>query len=790
MSGTDITAYEGLELSPQHAVKVGSSAISREVAEARGYRTIHVKRDLASLGFSRSQQIVPTLLVPVWGVAGEAALYQHRPDVPRQRKDTGKIVKYETPDGSRMAVDVPPGARSRIGDPKVPLWITEGVLKADAAVSAGLCCIALLGVWNWRGTNADSGKTALADWESIALNDRQVYIAFDSDVMTKRAVHDALKRLGGFLQRRGALVNYVYLPQGESGAKVGLDDYLASGGTASVLEKLARAEAAEPEELNRVWPSPQDPMAVARRYMRSFSRDSVPLLRRWRNSWMQWETTHWTEADDATVRSELYGALEHAVWDGLDKDGYPVEMPWQPNKHKIANVNEALAAVTHLPDKINPPAWLARAGTRSAHPDTTCIVACSNGLLDVTTRKLLPHDPSFFNVVSVPFDYEPGATAPLWEEFLRELWEDDPDSVSALQEWFGYVLSGRTDIHKIMLIVGPTRSGKGTIARIVKLLVGGDANVVGPTLASLGGQFGLEPLIGKPLAIIGDARATANSTVAVERLLMVSAHDTLSVDRKNRLSWNGELPTRLMMLSNELPGFGDASGAIVNRFLVLTLQNSWLGREDKDLSKKLAAELPGILNWSLDGLVRLDENLRFAEPKSSDDAVITMLDQASPISAFVRDCCDTGPGHEVPVDDIFEAWKMWCDDSGRRPGTKQTFGKMLNAARPSLRRVQPREDDSRYRAYQGIRLNDTWAKLLGRRSGGSWGGVSADRVPPRSEPPATTPPPPPEHPPARGGTREDLTRPQLPPGSTPAEQTFGDDAAPGFFSADEGEWTG
>lgn len=234
------------------------------------------------------------------------------------------------------------------------------------------------------------------------------------------------------------------------------------------------------------------------------------------------------------------------------------------------------------------------------------------------------------------------------------------------------------------------------------------------------------------------------------------------------------------MLSNELPGFGDASGAIVNRFLVLTLVNSWLGKEDKDLSAKLAAELPGILNWALDGLARLDEHLRFTETTPSDDAVITMLDQASPISAFVRDCCDTGAGHEVPVDDIFTAWKLWCDDNGRRAGNKQTFGKALNAARPGIRRVQPREDDARYRAYQGIQLNDTWVKLLAlaRQPDGSCGEVSADRVPPRAEPS----PPPPEPPPARGGTRENLTQAQLRTGNAPAEP------AGGFYPADEGEW--
>jgi putative DNA primase/helicase len=99
----------------------------------------------------------------------------------------------------------------------------------------------------------------------------------------------------------------------------------------------------------------------------------------------------------------------------------------------------------------------------------------------------------------------PEPRARLASVFLNELWPEDADAVAALQEFCGYVLSGRTDQHKILLLVGPLRGGKGTIARILKSLVG-DGNCAGPTLASLGTNFRMSPLIGKPLAIVSDAR--------------------------------------------------------------------------------------------------------------------------------------------------------------------------------------------------------------------------------------------------------------------------------------------
>lgn len=227
-------------LRPQHAALIRASAISDEVARERGYFAALTIQDLKRHGFAEPQCRVPALGLPVWGVDGAIGLYQARPDTPRLDPKTGKPIKYETAKGSRMVLDVPPRARRFLGDPTTPLWITEGIRKADSAVSNGIdCCLALLGVWNWRGGNADGGKVALPDWESIALNGRDVYIAFDSDVMTKREVRGALSRLKAFLESRGAHVYLVFLPPGAGGAKQGLDDFFAAGGTVADLHTRA-----------------------------------------------------------------------------------------------------------------------------------------------------------------------------------------------------------------------------------------------------------------------------------------------------------------------------------------------------------------------------------------------------------------------------------------------------------------------------------------------------------------------------------------------------------------------
>lgn len=223
----------------QHWKFLRERAVADEAARERGYQSARRKSDLERLGFGRAQQLTPTLVIPVWSVRGAVESYQLRPDTPRLN-EKGKARKYEMKADSRMLLDAHPrltrlregGKVALIADPSVPLFITEGIPKGDAAVTVGLCCIALLGVWNFRGTNDAGGKTALADWESVALNGRIVYIVFDSDVMENPKVHAALVRLKALLESRKATVKLVYLPDAEHGQKLGLDDFIAQQKTA------------------------------------------------------------------------------------------------------------------------------------------------------------------------------------------------------------------------------------------------------------------------------------------------------------------------------------------------------------------------------------------------------------------------------------------------------------------------------------------------------------------------------------------------------------------------------
>jgi putative DNA primase/helicase len=220
----------------------------------------------------------------------------------------------------------------------------------------------------------------------------------------------------------------------------------------------------EPAVLGGLLPSPSAPMEVAHELLLARHTDAsgAMTLRHWRGGWWQWQGPRWFERTQRGVASDAYHFTEHArYWAG------DTIKPWAPNRNKIANLLDALAAIVYLPEEVSMPSWL----DGTAYDGL--LVSTQNGLLDVGARTMLEHTPTFFNATSVPLAYDPSARqAERWLAFLDALWPGESASAAALQEWFGYVISGRLDLHKILLLIGPTRAGKGVMARILGEPVG------------------------------------------------------------------------------------------------------------------------------------------------------------------------------------------------------------------------------------------------------------------------------------------------------------------------------
>jgi putative DNA primase/helicase len=460
-----------------------------------------------------------------------------------------------------------------------------------------------------------------------------------------------------------------------------------------------------------------DPHRLARLFLDEHRTESgEPTLVQWRDEFHTWGGAAWLPVPDSDLDARLARHCR-AVFEA----DYPVRVEREkadrpPTIYKVTsavrcNVRLNLSGLANHPDAgDDPPFWL---GGGDGRPEPAAVVAAPSGLFtlrDIAAGRgpFLDPTPTFFTANALPFPVPRSAPPPqMWLRCLGEWFDGDEASIAGLQEWFGLMLTADTSAHRILMLVGPPRSGKGTVLHVLTALVGA-GNVASTSFAALGENFGLEGLLGRRVAVIPDGRLSGRTDVAavVERLLSISGEDPQSVNRKNRRRVTTTLRVRFVLATNEIPRLPDASGALASRFHILQTPNSWLGREDRDLRQKLTAELPGILLWAAAGWVRLRDNgMTFTPNNAAAQYHRELADLSSPVKAFVRECCLVGPEHEVEIPELYAAWKGWNEDRNREVAPENIFGRDLRSALPHLRVVNRRGwDGKRTRHYAGIGL--------------------------------------------------------------------------------------
>lgn len=259
------------------------------------------------------------------------------------------------------------------------------------------------------------------------------------------------------------------------------------------------------------------------------------------------------------------------------------------------------------------------------------------------------------------------------------------------------------------MILGPTRGGKGVITKTLSSLVG-KRSVCSPKLDDLGQRFGLEPTLGKSLATVSDMRLGSRSDKQniVGNLLRIVGEDEVDVERKHiGGAWTGKLGIRIFIATNMMPPLPDVSGALIARLVTLTTKRSFAGEEDPGLGSALQAELPGILNWAINGWKRLRQNGKFLITQESKHVAEKMADLASPLNAFLRERCVLDPSAQTPRDEIWKAYDRFVlmHDLPTVYSASNYFHRDLEvAAQHRIIAFRPRIDGKQVKCWKGIRL--------------------------------------------------------------------------------------
>jgi putative DNA primase/helicase len=335
-----------------------------------------------------------------------------------------------------------------------------------------------------------------------------------------------------------------------------------------------------------------------------------------------------------------------------------------------------------------------------------------NGTYDMISGNLRPHDPENRLLVKLPINYDPDARCPRWESFLMEAIPEERDR-DTLQELFGYSLEPGNPHQRMVMLIGPKRSGKSTILRVWEAMIGPE-NVSHQTLQSLSvNRFSASHLYGKLLNTFADLPARVVNDLGI--LKSLSGEDAMDVERKGkdffRLAWGG----KAVFSCNELPELSKLDEAFFRRWLCISVPSTVdPAKIDPELTTRLVGELPGIFNWALAGLSRLDLRGRF-DPSVDEGGIKQLwLDTANPMRRYVRERIVIERGVDTATSSLYTDYLDWADQAAVDPSSErsfsQTFQRESKCAPVRVRDASGKQS----RGFRGLRLRKDGDSPLGQ----------------------------------------------------------------------------
>jgi putative DNA primase/helicase len=322
-----------------------------------------------------------------------------------------------------------------------------------------------------------------------------------------------------------------------------------------------------------------------------------------------------------------------------------------------------------------------------------------NGMLDVMTGEMHRHLPDYRMTVQCPHEYDPGATCPDWLEWLEGRQPDEATRLQ-IQEMFGYCLVTDKNYHSFFFLYGDGGTGKSTCVKVLEELVG-DANIKAMELEELDNPFTRAGLVGKSLYLCKELTASSFKHIGLIKALV--SGDRISADVKYGNGFDFTPSGRLVMESNVIAATPDSSAGFSRRFI----QISWdrpIEVIDYGLEKKLIGEMPGILNWALEGYRRLVARGRFEHTERSAEATEQLLLHRAQVPSFLGSGAVVDHGAEADevlrIDDLFLAYQEWCElnDVVAFYKERPAFMREVMARRPTWRARKKR------RLLEGLRM--------------------------------------------------------------------------------------
>lgn len=308
------------------------------------------------------------------------------------------------------------------------------------------------------------------------------------------------------------------------------------------------------------------------------------------------------------------------------------------------------------------------------HEGNANIINFKNGVYDLEQNKFFPHSHKYYSLVQLGYDYNAAAKCPNFEKFLRDIFDNDTERILLIKQMLGNLLLRDIKIHKAFIFLGNGSNGKSVLAELIAHLLG-KANVSTTPLSKLNGTFALQNIHGKLVNI--STENEIKTSFNTQDFKMITSGDMVEVEKKYKNAFSQKLITKLIILLNKMMNSDDRTDGYYRRLQIIPFNKTYVELKDGEEPKgnvnymnpclidDLLEELPGIMNFTINGLNLLKSNGFHLTPcRASDEALEKYKRQQNPIEVFVDECVNYSKGSKIKRSDVTKEFEKWLNECG------------------------------------------------------------------------------------------------------------------------------
>jgi putative DNA primase/helicase len=288
--------------------------------------------------------------------------------------------------------------------------------------------------------------------------------------------------------------------------------------------------------------------------------------------------------------------------------------------------------------------------------------------LDVENRELKNHSRNNYSTIQINYSYDPEAQCPTWERFIDDITDGAEDRKNILQQMFGYCLTNDNRYQKCFYLLGAGANGKSVLLSILEALIGED-NASHVEIAFLNSDFQRIKLASSMVNICNDIKTDVAGTGSFFKAIVTG--DTISGCYKGKDFFDFKPTCKMVFAANGMLNTRDIDGGFLRRICFVNFPIQFVDnprrrnekQRDTELGEKLLLELPGILNWALEGIKALRQNKGFTDTADHEQYIKELEIANDPIAAFVDDMLTDNPEKWnlwVSRANIYEEYVSWC----------------------------------------------------------------------------------------------------------------------------------